>query len=283
MKILDGKKIGSGILDEVRNSVSRDNLTPCLAVIRVGDDPASRVYVGLKEQAAARVGIAFRHIALPANTEEENIRGIILALNEDPRVHGIIVQLPLPESIRSATDRVIQSIDPNKDVDGFHPTNVKRFLEREQGIFPVFPQAIVMLARSAGEILEGLRAVVVCNSDLFGSVMREAFRREGVSETVIIIRSENDSMRDTLGEFDIVVTACGVPGLIGGSSVKPGAIVIDGGITELSNGKVSGDVDRESMMNSTGYLSPVPGGVGPVTVACLLANVVRAADSILGG
>lgn len=275
MHILDGKILAEEKSDRLARETRRSGKSPGLAVVLVGEDPASRIYVSLKERAAAHTGFVFRLIALPETSSRSAILKVIGDVNGDPSIQGIIVQLPLPQALQDCTDEIVSAIDPAKDADGFHPENVRRFLAGdESGVYPVFPRAIVELLRSSREPLAGKNAAVACNSELFGSIMREALRREGVRTASVLLQGQIPSResREALRVADIVVTACGVPGLVTGNMVKPGAIVIDGGITKLSNGKVVGDIDRESFRDRLGWLSPVPGGVGPMTVACLLEN-----------
>jgi methylenetetrahydrofolate dehydrogenase (NADP+)/methenyltetrahydrofolate cyclohydrolase len=195
----------------------------------------------------------------------------IIELNGDEKVSGIIVQLPLPEKFQM--QKIINSIDSRKDVDGFHPENEKSFLSGGASFWPVFPHAIIRLLESSREKLEDKKAVVVANSQRFGEVMVAALRKKNISGKYILA---GELKNDSLQEADIVITACGTPGKITGGMVKNGAIIIDGGITR-SGDKTVGDVDFESVHNMAGFISPVPGGVGPVTIACLLENVYLAA------
>jgi methylenetetrahydrofolate dehydrogenase (NADP+)/methenyltetrahydrofolate cyclohydrolase len=231
--------------------------------------------VNLKQKAAARVGIEFRKILLPENVSHEALLEEIGRLNADGSVHGILVQLPLPEGLETQT--VIDAIHPRKDVDGFHPENIRLFLEGKETLTPVFPRAILELARSSRVSLAGQSAVVIANSALFGEMMAKALVREGVSGRYVL-RSQLKENVGSVCEADIVISACGVPRLITGDMLKPGAIVIDGGIEKVGD-EVVGDVDRESVEGLEGFLSPVPGGVGPVTVAGLLENTFRAAQT----
>lgn len=263
--ILSGKTVAERIFDETGGIVSSGSVHPGLGVVLVGDDKASHIYVGIKERRAASLGFLFRKEILSASATEEEVVRTIRELNDDSDIHGIIVQLPLPDGID--TDRVVVAIDPRKDADGFHPETVRKFLSGDRTSMPVFPSAIMELARSAGTDLSGKRGVVVANSDLFGSIMRKAFEYEGIVPTVIP-SAEAGSCPDEIGTADIVVTAIGKPEYFSRDRFKRGAIVIDGGISE-KEGKVCGDVSPEGDDTDI-FLTPVPGGVGPVTVTCLL-------------
>ena len=252
--------------------VSGLGVRPGLGVVLVGDDPASRLYVGIKERRAEQLGFVFRKESMSSIATEDDIIAVIDNMNADPSIHGIIVQLPLPAGLD--TDRIIAAIAPGKDADGFHPETVRTFLAGDRDAIPVFPSAIMELAKSAGVNLSGKKGVVVANSELFGNIMQKAFEHEGMVPTVIPA-SEADSRIDELSASDLVVTAVGRPELFSRSIFKPGAIIIDGGISE-SDGRVRGDVGSEG--DDAGiFLTPVPGGVGPVTVACLLRRTAMLA------
>ncbi len=221
----------------------------------------------------------FRSVILPAESSEEAVMRTVGSLNVDEGVQGIIIQLPLPEHLRSATERIIAAVAPEKDADATHPEITRRFLAGEEDIVPpVFPRAIMELIASTGETLTGKRAAVVCNSRWMSEVMSEALRRQGIAAETIF-QEELKEKIGTVKHADIIVTACGMTNLITGDMLRTGAIVIDGGIASLPDGRVTGDVDRASVESLDVTLSPVPGGVGPVTVACLLANVLFLANS----
>jgi methylenetetrahydrofolate dehydrogenase (NADP+)/methenyltetrahydrofolate cyclohydrolase len=286
MNLIDGKKISERILQQLSEEVKKLACQPKLSVLLVGDDPASQIYVNLKEAAARRANIDFRKQVFQNDVTKQSILECIQTWNADPKVHGILLQVPLPEGLRQDTDELIEAIDPQKDVDGFHRVNTERFLAGdESGVYPVFPGAMVELLLMAHQPLTGKHAVIVCNSMRFGEMMREALRRENLRAEIVLqealLVNVSEAMRQAslvqVKGADIIVTACGVPNLITGDMVKAGAIIIDGGITKLPDGKIVGDVDHASMENIQGWLSPVPGGVGPVTVACLLRNVVELA------
>ncbi|MFC1644877.1 bifunctional 5,10-methylenetetrahydrofolate dehydrogenase/5,10-methenyltetrahydrofolate cyclohydrolase [Patescibacteria group bacterium] len=277
MKIISGKEISENILDEIRKDITAQELNPGLAVILVGNDEASHIYVNLKEKAAKEVGINFFKFLFNEDTDEELILKKIEELNGDDEVHGIIVQLPLPGNLD--TQKIINSIDPEKDVDGFHPENIKAFFEDKNEIVPVFPSAIMKMVNFAFGDAGGnsKEAIVVVNSDRFGDAMTCALSRSGFNSKYIFcddVLSEkpDGELINFLRRADVVVTACGSLDLIDRNMIKDGAVVIDGGVIK-ENKQVFGDVDYDSFLDSDCQVSPVPGGVGPVTVACLLENV----------
>jgi len=204
--------------------------------------------------------------------KEAAILSAIELLNQDEEINGIIVQLPLPDGFD--TQKIISAIDPQKDVDGFHPSNVKEFISGDGKIIPVFPQAISLLIKSSGEKLDGKKAAIVANSDEFGRIMQAMLGRENIASQYILAKNISSNLGN-IKAADIVVSAVGSPGLLKGEMFKDGAIVIDGGIEKIGK-KVVGDVDFASLEDKNGFLTPVPGGVGPVTIACLLENVYLA-------
>lgn len=276
MEILNGKKIADRISDDLKNKIAGENLQPVLAVVLVGGNEASKIYVNLKGKAAEKIGIGFREIAMSEDSTEEEILHEIRALNKDEKVNGIIVQLPLPQHLDKI--EIIQAIDPKKDVDGFHDENIELFFAGHERFFPVFPKAILETLKSVetdgNPSLLGKRAVIICNSQEFGKAMQETLTREKISSQYFFSDDVQDNLVD-LKEADILITACGVPNLIRGEMLRDNMIIIDGGITRV-DGKVVGDADASSVQNLQGFLSPVPNGVGPVTIACLLENVYLA-------
>ncbi|NTW15738.1 MAG: bifunctional 5,10-methylenetetrahydrofolate dehydrogenase/5,10-methenyltetrahydrofolate cyclohydrolase [Candidatus Moranbacteria bacterium] len=272
--ILSGKQVAETVFAETRDIVSGLPVRPGLAVVLVGDDPASHLYVGIKERRAAELGFVFRREELSAEATDDEIISVIDRLNDDPGTHGIIVQLPLPAG--HDADRVVAAIDPSKDADGFHPETVARFLAGERGSVPVFPAAIMALAKSSGVPLSGKRGIVVVNSERFGDVMKRALGNEGV-EASVILSSDIDPRKDEIATADVVVTAIGQAERFPRNLFGGGAIVVDGGIAER-DGEVLGDIAKDSD-GSHIFLSPVPGGVGPVTVACLLRRTAQLASS----
>lgn len=275
MKILNGKEIANKILENLKNDISSEGVNPALGVVLVGNDEASRIYVNLKGKAAEKIGVGFRKIELDENVSQEEVLKVIAGLNADADVHGIIVQLPLPSQLDKIA--IIQAIDPRKDVDGFHDENIEKFFAGAERFFPVFPLAIMELLKSSEENLEKKNASIICNSQEFGKTMQAALKREKISAQYFFSDDVQDGMVD-LKDFDIVISACGKPDLLSGEMLKSGAIVVDGGITRVGD-KVVGDVNLSSVQNTEGFLSPVPGGVGPVTIACLLRNVYLASKN----
>ncbi len=276
MQPISGKPIAEKVLSRARMIIQERSIRPGLAVVMVGDDPASEIYVGLKERAAESVGVAFEKHALPETSQTEDVQGIVRALNERSDIHGIIVQLPLPAGID--TDAVIATIRPEKDADGFHPETVAHFLSGESSVPPVFPRAILALIESTGVPLNGKRAIVFANSALFARVMAVTLGRTGI-QTVDSLTLGADMALAQTREADIIVTATGKPHFLQGHMVRSGAIIIDGGITRVGE-LVMSDADPRSFSDTDCFLTPVPGGVGPVTVAFLVSRVVELA---LGG
>lgn len=277
MEILNGKKIGRAILQSLREKIAQEKTKPGLGVVLVGDNAASEIYVELKKKAAGEIGMNFELIKMPEGTEEKDILKKIAELNNDEKIHGIIVQLPLPENLK--TEEIISAIDPKKDVDGFHEENVKMFLSEQERFVPVFPGAIMKLIESAkgGQVekdLKNAKALVLANSREFGEMMQRFLERKGALAEYVLQKDLKKNF-EKIKNADVLITACGVPNLITGEMLKNGAVVIDGGISKIGE-KTFGDVDFESVKNLSGHLSPVPGGVGPVTVAMLLQNTYEA-------
>jgi methylenetetrahydrofolate dehydrogenase (NADP+)/methenyltetrahydrofolate cyclohydrolase len=275
MKLLEGKPVAEKIYTRLKREILEHNLHPRLGVILVGDDAASHLYVTLKERAAERLGIHVEKKFLMESASQSDVEKILDALNRDANIHGILVQVPLPVHISS--DEILRTIDLRKDVDGFHPENERRFRAGESAFFPVFPRAILELIRASGEKLSGKNAVVIGNSWRFGDMMCQVLSREDIrGKHIPCVECASSQGLYELKQADIVISACGKERTITGLMLKPGAIVIDGGIVK-NGARVVGDVDRASVEELEGFLSPVPGGVGPVTIACLLSNVVEAA------
>ena len=272
MQLLAGRTRADEILEQLRQKIQKTGAKPVFAAVLVGDDPASHIYVNLKEKAAHSVGIEFKKILLPAQTSQEDLLGILHDLAQDVAVSGILVQVPLPQHLDTQT--IIDAIDPRKDVDGFHPESIKRFLDGDVSLPPVFPRAIAELVQSVGVSLEGKRAVIIGNADIFGQMMIATLAHLGIMGE-FVRHTTLACNRAKVLSADIVVTAVGVANLITGDMVKSGTIVIDGGMVKVGD-KVVGDVDISSMQDKDVFVSPVPGGVGPVTIACLLDNVYKA-------
>ena len=285
-QIIDGKAFAEGLRERVGEAVSslqRDHgLTPGLAVVLVGEDPASQVYVRNKGKQTLEAGMkSFEH-KLPNTTSETELLGLINQLNADPDVHGILVQLPLPDQIDSHA--VINAINPDKDVDGFHLNNVGRLSTGASGLVPCTPLGCLMLLKAKLGDLSGKNAVVVGRSNIVGKPMAALLL--GESCTVTIAHSRTQDLPEVCREADILVAAVGRPEMIPGGWVKPGATVIDVGINRIEGeeGKTRlvGDVDYASCEAVAGAITPVPGGVGPMTIACLLRNTVQAACAANG-
>ncbi|MBL7155450.1 MAG: bifunctional 5,10-methylenetetrahydrofolate dehydrogenase/5,10-methenyltetrahydrofolate cyclohydrolase [Candidatus Portnoybacteria bacterium] len=250
MRIIDGKKIASKILADLKKEIEKKKLKPCLAVILVGDNPVSLLYVQKKEQAAQKIGIEIRKYNLSKQTSEKEILEIIDSLNQDSQINGILVQLPLPNHL--AADKIIQAIRPAKDVDGFVKNS--RFKSP-------FILAVERALQETGQDLTGKKAVALVNSDIFGQVLKSQLKKL-------------EFIKD-LKKADIIITALGQANCIKGDMIKERVILIDGGISK-QNGKVVGDIDQESVKDKAKWLSPVPGGLGPLTVAFLLRNIIKA-------
>jgi methylenetetrahydrofolate dehydrogenase (NADP+)/methenyltetrahydrofolate cyclohydrolase len=271
MRLLRGKKIAGKILKDLKRALQRQKNRPGLAVVLVGENKASRVYVSLKKKAAKKVGIDFYLSKFKESAKESEVIGKIKELNEDKKINGTIVQLPLPKNFR--TQKIINTISPLKDADGFHPKNLKKFIIGKIGIYPVFPKAIIKILESIPKatLLKSGEALVVANSKEFGNTMKAALKLKGIKADYILARDIKNKL-DRVEEAGILISAVGKPGLIKGGMIKKDAIIIDGGITKIGR-KVAGDVDFNSAKKKASNITPVPGGVGPVTIACLLENV----------
>jgi methylenetetrahydrofolate dehydrogenase (NADP+) / methenyltetrahydrofolate cyclohydrolase len=282
-QIIDGKaiatKLRAEIAIEVTKFAGRAAPVPGLAVVLVGSDPASQVYVRSKAEQTTEVGMASFEHRLPVETSEHDLLAVIAALNADQKVDGILVQLPLPPQINS--EKVLRSILPTKDVDGFHPLNVGLVATGSGGIAPCTPLGSIALLKSVRADLAGLNAVVVGRSNIVGKPMAQLLLRE--SCTVTVAHSRSQDLPAIVGGADIVVAAVGRPQMIRGTWLKRGAIVIDVGINRIESpggaGRLVGDVAFEEALEHAGAITPVPGGVGPMTIACLLSNTLRAAVS----
>jgi len=277
-RILDGKRIADELLDSVaarvQARVARGKRVPGLAVVLVGEDPASSVYVRNKRRACARVGFRSLDFDLPATTTEAERRALIDRLNADDSVHGILVQLPLPPGINGTT--IIDCIDPRKDVDGFQAVNVGRLALRQRGLRPCTPKGVMELLDRTGVELEGRNAVVVGRSDIVGKPVALLLLHR--SATVTICHSRTRDLPGVTRSADILIAAVGRPEMITGDMVKPGATVIDVGVNRTDDG-LRGDVHFASASEVAGAITPVPGGVGPMTIAMLLRNTVNAATA----
>ncbi len=269
MQRINGREIASRIRDEIREEIRSKQLSPKLCVILVGEDPASHLYVNLKEKAATEVGIATDIRRLPSTTSNDELIKIISEWNRDATVHGILVQLPLPEG--HDTDAIIRAVDPTKDADGFHPENITALLDGRGTIVPPLHEGIVRLIASTGISMHGTRATIIAKSDIFSKPLEYLLKKTGTFTAVL---APDDLHAPTLRDSHIIVTAVGNAGFLTRDHIPPNAVVIDVGTSRLADGKIVGDVDAESVKNLPGWLSPVPGGVGPMTIAMLLKNVV---------
>jgi methylenetetrahydrofolate dehydrogenase (NADP+)/methenyltetrahydrofolate cyclohydrolase len=274
--IIDGKKLAQEQRNKVREEVlllKKKNIAPGIAVIIVGDDPASKVYVKNKRKACAEAGIESFEYTLPTNTSQKDLLNLIEKLNSDRKVHGILVQLPLPSHIDE--QRILEAINPSKDVDGFHPLNMGKFLIGLPCFKPCTPAGIMALIDQAGFEIAGKHAVVVGRSKIVGKPAAIMLLERNA--TVTICHSKTRNLEKIIGEADIVVAAAGKPHMIKGNWIKKGALVIDVGINRDEKGRITGDVEFEAAAERAFAITPVPGGVGPMTIAMLLKNTLDAA------
>ncbi len=275
--IIDGKRIAQEVRAEWKiraDALKARGITPGLAVILVGEDPASKVYVANKIKACAELGLHSEHIMLPADTSEAAVLAKIAELNADPKIHGLLVQLPVPKHINS--DKILQAISPTKDVDGFHPMNVGALVIGNTQLPPCTPFGAMKLLEKSGVSIEGKHAVVVGRSNIVGKPMALMLLQHNA--TVTICTSKTVDLAKFTRDADILIVATGKAKMITGAMIKPGAAVIDVGINRLADGKLCGDVDFDSAKEVAGFLTPVPGGVGPMTITMLVANAVQAAE-----
>jgi methylenetetrahydrofolate dehydrogenase (NADP+) / methenyltetrahydrofolate cyclohydrolase len=277
-QIIDGKAIAKEIRQQVKEQVAQliaaGKTPPGLAVVIAGNDPASRVYVNSKKKACAEAGIYSEEHTFPESVSESEIISVVHQLNQDPKINGILVQLPLPDQINERN--VIESINPKKDVDGLHPSSVGNLLIGTPTFVPCTPEGIMVLLQKTGVELKGKRAVVIGRSMLVGKPVAVLLLAQHA--TVTICHSRTQNLPAVAKEADILVVAIGKPNFINGDAVKPGAVVIDVGMNRLDD-KLVGDVEFESAAKVAGYITPVPGGVGPMTIAMLLQNTLQASTS----
>ena len=277
-KILGGKEIAEAIKSEVSTEVSRlrreHGFVPGLAVVRVGDDPASAVYVKNKVKATEAVGLNSEHIHLPVTTSQTDLLGYVNALNARDAIDGILVQLPLPEQIEGRD--ILEAIDPEKDVDGFHPINVGRLSQGEQSLAPCTPAGVIEILKRSNIKIAGQNAVIVGRSNIVGKPMAMLLLHENA--TVTLCHSRTRDLAAVTRQADILVAAIGRAGFIRGEHIREGATVIDVGINRTDEG-LTGDVDFDAAAERAGAITPVPGGVGPMTIAMLLRNTLSAAQT----
>ena len=279
-QLIDGKAIAASLRQQIAQRVAERRQqglrAPGLAVILVGSDPASQVYVSHKRKDCEEVGFVSQAYDLPASTGQDELMALIDRLNDEPSIDGILVQLPLPEHLDASL--LLERIRPDKDVDGFHPYNIGRLAQRMPLLRPCTPKGIMTLLQSTGADLYGMHAVVVGASNIVGRPMAMELLLAGCTVTVTHRFTKDLPMH--VGQADIVVVAAGKPGLVHGEWIKPGAIVIDVGINRQTDGKLIGDVVYETALPRAGWITPVPGGVGPMTRACLLENTLHAAEHL---
>jgi len=277
MQLIDGKalanKVQTSVAEEVEKLKQEKNIVPGLAVILVGDDPASHAYVNMKAKACEKVGFYSITHNMPDTISQDEIIATIEMINANPRIDGILVQLPLPKHID--TDKILEVIDPKKDVDGFHAYNVGRLVSGLESFIPCTPLGVMKMFEEYEIDLEGKDVCVVGASNIVGKPMASLLLNANATVTVTHIYTKD--LKAHTSKADIVVVGVGVPGLIKEDMVKEGAIVIDIGINRLENGKLVGDVDFEPVSKKCSYITPVPGGVGPMTIAMLLANTLKSA------
>lgn len=275
-QVINGKKIAAEVRAEVKRSVGKRVAAglraPGLAVVLIGDDPASQVYVNNKQKACDDVGFLSRSYHLPVSTSQQELLNIIDQLNGDVSIDGILVQLPLPEQIDSSV--IIEAINPDKDVDGFHPSNVGKLMLRMPALRPCTPYGVMRLLDSTGEIYKGRHAVIVGASNIVGRPMTMELLLAGA--TVTVCHRFTCNTPELVASADIVIAAVGKAGLVKGEWIKQDATVIDVGINRLDTGKLTGDVEFDAAAERAAWISPVPGGVGPMTVAMLMKNTLEA-------
>lgn len=277
-QLIDGRKIGKDIREEIKQNVEKlkeKGCTPGLAVIIVGDDPASHTYVKNKQKSSIEVGMKSEIIQLPATVTEEELLKQIEQLNQDDSIHGILVQLPLPEHIDE--NRVILTIDPSKDVDGFHPENVGKLMIGQRTFLSCTPYGIIKLLERTNTPIEGKHAVIIGRSNIVGKPMGQLLLQRNA--TVTYCHSRTEDLKAHTKRADILIAAIGAAKFIDASYVKEGAVVIDVGMNRDENGKLCGDVDFDSVQKVSSAITPVPGGVGPMTITMLLKNTLLSAEA----
>jgi methylenetetrahydrofolate dehydrogenase (NADP+)/methenyltetrahydrofolate cyclohydrolase len=278
-KIVDGKLVSQVLREKMKlrvEELAKRDIQPGLAVILLGDDAASQVYVRNKVAACQAIGVQSRVYRLAANTSEQKVLEALKLLNNDSEINGILVQLPLPKHIDE--DKILEIISPQKDVDGFHKINVGAMVTGHARFYPCTPHGVMKLLEYYGIAIEGRHAVVVGRSNIVGKPMALMLLEKGA--TVSICNSKTPDLASFTRQADIVVVAVGKPKVLSGDMIKPGATVIDVGINRLPDGSLAGDVDFESVREVAGFLTPVPGGVGPMTITMLLENTIRSSEMV---
>lgn len=279
-EIISGKEISKSIREELQqdiNQLKSQGIEPGLAVVLVGEDPASEVYVGHKAKTCEQLGVYSEVHRLPKNTEESELLVLIQRLNKDPKINGILVQMPVPEHISEKA--VIDAISPDKDVDGFHPVSVGNLMIGDHSFLPCTPAGVIELIKRTGTEIAGKHAVVIGRSNIVGKPVAMLLLREHATVTMCHSRTQN--MQSITSQADILVVATGRPEMVTRDFVKPGAIVIDVGINRMENGKLKGDVNFEEVKDVAGHITPVPGGVGPMTITMLMKNTIEAAHKTI--
>lgn len=277
--ILNGKDIAFSIRANMKNEVAQlrtRGLVPQLTVVLVGNNPASTSYVNGKKKACSEVGIESNIINLPTDVTEESLLLQIKELNEDPSVHGILVQLPLPKHIEE--QNVIEAINPKKDVDGFHPINIGRMMTNQDTLLPCTPYGIIKMLKLKSIPIEGKDVVVIGRSNIVGKPMGQLLLNENA--TVTYCHSKTKNLKAYTQKADILIVAIGIPHAIDATHIKEGSVIIDVGINRLSDGSLTGDVDFDSAKEKAAYITPVPRGVGPMTITMLLENTIKAAKGL---
>lgn len=278
-EVISGREVAQALRQEMKEEVNKmqaAGLNPHLTVILVGQDPASQSYVRGKEKAASEIGISSQVIRMEEDTSEASLLTEIQKLNQDPSVHGILVQLPLPKHIDE--QKVIESIDPKKDVDGFHPVNVGKMMLNQDTFLPCTPHGILKMLQSKAIELEGKHAVIIGRSNIVGKPMGQLLLN--ADATVTYCHSRTKNLREITKQADILIVAVGKAHFIDGSYLKEGAAVIDVGVNRIDDGSLTGDVEFDSAKKVASYITPVPGGVGPMTITMLLANTLKAAERL---
>ena len=282
-ELINGKEIAAQMRAEFATEADQlrkdKGITPGLAVVLVGEDPASKVYVGMKEKACNEAGFYSAEHKLGAETSEEKLLSLIDELNRDKKIHGILVQLPLPKHINEA--KVLEAISPSKDVDGFHPYNVGRLIVGKPSFQPCTPYGVIKMMERIGVEMEGKEAVVVGRSNIVGKPVAMMLLQKNA--TVTICHSRTKDLKEKVKGADIVIAAVGVPEMVKGDWIKPGAVVIDVGVNRLESGKLVGDVEFDAASRLASAITPVPGGVGPMTITMLLYNTLEAAKQMAAG
>ena len=289
-KIIDGKQVAADMRAELKEKVAKlkdKGITPGLAVVLVGEDPASKSYVTAKERACEEIGIYSDDNRLPAETSEEDLLALIDKLNKDPKINGILVQLPLPKHINE--DKVLLAIDPAKDVDGFHPVNVGKMVVGQDAYLPCTPHGVIQLLLRSNVKLEGAEVVVVGRSNIVGKPVANMLIQKAPTgnATVTVCHTRTKNLAEHVKRADIIIAAAGWPNTITADMVKDGAVVIDVGVNRVEDAtkkrgyRLAGDVDFEAVKEKASLITPVPGGVGPMTITMLLYNTVQSAEKTL--